>query len=299
LDPRPSSHATTRPPLDLEPPATPLSPGDYLRRRILLGGFAVPSWLLSAGVALVSAIATASLGTVLIAASDEAPLTLAQSFGAVIDGSASVEVPLVELAATGEPEAMKQLESKPAKDRTVDELVALTRGRAMQRKEALGLLADDLKRNPNLGEDPDVLRRLREATQEPELAPEALRILATLPGPTAIDVIYDTWTGTKDRTETTQLAQDLVLTRSVREKASPALAVALDLRDTQQCEEVSKIVDRAIEHGDRRSLRPLGKLTLRFGCGPRKSEDCFPCLRGDHRVTDAISAVLGRPKPKL
>ena len=259
----------------------------------------MPSWLLSAGVAVASAITAASLGAVLLAASDEAPLTLAQSFGPIASSSAPVEVPLVERAATGDPEAMKQLESKPASEQTVDELVSLARGRAMQRKEALGLLAKDLKRNPNLGEDPDVLRRLREATNEPELAPEALRVLATLPGPTAVDVIYDTWTGTKERTETTQLAQDLVLARSVREKASPALAVALDLRDTQQCEEVSKIVDRAIEHGDRRSLRPLGGLTLRYGCGPRKSEDCYPCLRSDHRVTDAISAVLARPKPKL
>jgi len=112
-------------------------------------------------------------------------------------------------------------------------------------------------------------------------------------------VIYDVWIGTKERTETTQLAQELVLSKGVRAKASPALAVALDLRDDPSCEAASRIVDRAIEHGDRRSLRLLGNLTLRRGCGPRKSEDCYACLRGDHRLTDAITAVAKRNEPKL
>lgn len=195
--------------------------------------------------------------------------------------------------------AMKQLEAKPVKDRDVDETIALASGSAVQRKAALGALASDLRRNPNLAEDPDVMKRLREATKDRELARDALRLLASLPGPTPVDVIYDIWVGTKGRTPTTELAEALVFTKEVRAKASPALAVALDLREAETCEQVKPVVMRAIEHGDRRSLRLLGKLTLRYGCGPGKVKDCWECLRGEDTITDAINAARKRPEPKL
>jgi hypothetical protein len=205
----------------------------------------------------------------------------------------------MDLAAAGDPAAMKQLESKPAKDRNVSETIALANGRAVQRKAELGELESDLRRNPNLAADPDVMKRLREATKDRELARDALRIMASLPGPTPVDVIYDVWIGTKGRTPTTQLAEALVFTKEVRAKASPALAVALDLRQSGTCEQVKPVVMRAIEHGDRRSLRLLGKLTLRYGCGKGKAKDCWECLRGEDTITDAINAARKRPAPKL
>jgi hypothetical protein len=206
---------------------------------------------------------------------------------------------MLDRAAAGDLSAIKELGAKPARDRSVEETIALAAGESVQRKAALGALANDLRRNPNLGEDPDVLKRLREAAEDPELAREALRLMASLPGSKPVDVIYDIWVGTKGRTATTQLAEALVFTKEVRQKASPALAVTLDLRLAGSCEEVKPIVARAIEHADRRSVRLLVKLTLRFGCGPHKSKDCYECLRGDDTISDAINAARKRPEPKL
>jgi hypothetical protein len=266
----------------------------------LLGGFAVPSWLVSSAVALVTATLVGVFGIALVAVTPDTDAMQARSFGRVAPLQAPSVVPVTELAAAGVTPAMSQVESKPPSERTIDDVVALANGRAAQRKDALAELESDLRRNPNLGKDPDVLRRLHVATGDPELARDALRILATLPGSKPADILYDVWVGTKRETDTTRLARELLYVKSVREKASPALAVALDLRaGNLSCDDVSEVVDRAIQHGDRRSLRLLGKLSYRHGCGPNKADDCYTCLRSDRRLREAVSEVLKRPAPKL
>jgi hypothetical protein len=213
------------------------------------------------------------------------------------------DVPALDLAAAGDAEAMKRIEDKPANARTVDETIALASGRAVQRRAALGDLAKDLRQDPALAENPDVTKRLREASQDQETARDALRIIASLPAPRSVDLLYDLWVGTRERTPTTMLAEELVYTKELREKASPALAVALDLREATTCEQVKPLLPRAIEHADRRSVRLLGRLTVRHGCGPNKAGDCYECLRSDDAgvdvIQDALKAARGRVEPKL
>jgi hypothetical protein len=268
---------------------------------VLLGGFAIPSWKLSTALLAATAIVAGLFAALLVASmSSDSPRESVASIGPILPNPTAVAVPtLHERAATGDAAAIKTLESTGARQRTVDDLLALTEGRAAQRRKGLAGIREDLKRNPNLGEDPDLLRRLRAAADDPELARDALGILATLPGPVPVDILYEIWMGTKGKTDITRLAEELVFLDSVRKNASPALAVVLDLRDAKDCQEVSKALDRALAHGDRRAARPLGLLTTRQGCGPRKAEDCYACLRSDQRIVDAVSAVLRRPKPQL
>jgi hypothetical protein len=123
--------------------------------------------------------------------------------------------------------------------------------------------------------------------------------LASLPGPRSADILYHTWVGTSQRTQTTELAEELIYVNEVRSKASPALAVALDLRRAATCEQVAEVLPKAIEHGDRRSLHLLGRLVNRRGCGKGKREDCYPCLRDGDALADAIKAVRTREPPSL
>jgi hypothetical protein len=74
--------------------------------------------------------------------------------------------------------------------------------------------------------------------------------------------------------------------------------VSLDLRQAERCEDNARIVPRAIEHGDRRALHLLTKLTRKYGCGPNKREDCYPCLRGSDALDQAVKAVKNRREPK-
>jgi hypothetical protein len=81
--------------------------------------------------------------------------------------------------------------------------------------------------------------------------------------------------------------------------ASEALAVALDLRKAETCEERAKLVERAVEFGDRRSLHLLGKLNVRRGCGPTKREDCNACLGDRKRLAEAIKTARGQAGPRF
>jgi hypothetical protein len=54
----------------------------------------------------------------------------------------------------------------------------------------------------------------------------------------------------------------------------------------------------ALKDGDRRALHLLTKLTNKRGCGPKKTDDCFACLREQSdELTATINAVKSRRPP--
>jgi serine/threonine protein kinase len=83
---------------------------------------------------------------------------------------------------------------------------------------------------------------------------------------------------------------------AVRKHASPALLVALDLRFNGGCQAKHKLLDRAREHGDERSLSQLRGLLHAKGCGFLGLSDCWKCMRADRKLSDAIKAISERTK---
>ena len=206
---------------------------------------------------------------------------------------------MAERAAAGDRAALRQLEERAPADRSVNESFALARGRELEQRAALEQLAERVRDKPALATAPQTLEKLLEFVANPRTATEALKVVASLPGSIGPDILYEVWTGTPQRNETTRLAEDLAYSHEVRAKASPALKVALDLRRAEDCDVIATILPRAIEHGDSRSLRMLGKLVRRKGCGPRKSKDCYGCLRDGDLIVDAINSVRKRRAPKF
>jgi hypothetical protein len=145
--------------------------------------------------------------------------------------------------------------------------------------------------------DKAVLKELRRYTAKEETAYDGLAAMASAPDSLGPDLIYEVWTGTAARTEVTTLAQALVYSPDVRAKASPALAVALDLRVADSCEEKKKLLPVAQRDGDRRSLHLLTKLRRATGCGPGQRLDCHGCLRDSKALDEAILAVKDRKAP--
>ncbi|MFO0661681.1 MAG: serine/threonine-protein kinase [Polyangiaceae bacterium] len=92
----------------------------------------------------------------------------------------------------------------------------------------------------------------------------------------------------------------------VRALMGPAQKVAFDLAATYSmapaaaCDERKKLFKVAKEVGDSRSLQWLTPLVDTKGCGGSgwfsKKKDCFPCLRGDNSLQDAISSIRARAK---
>jgi hypothetical protein len=206
---------------------------------------------------------------------------------------------LLDRARTGDEQALASLEQKKPADRGMDEALAVASGRVAQELSVAAKLRARLAADPGLAKDPKVIGDLRRLAQDPDTSRDALAAMAALPGPLSADLLYEAWTSTAERSNMTELAQSLLMGRDVRPKASPALAVALDLRQAETCEENAKILERAIAVGDKRAFAPLSRLLRQNGCGPTKKDDCYPCIREGDRLKQALTAVKLRREPEL
>jgi hypothetical protein len=270
------------------------------RQRVSVHEIQVPLWtLFSVGVGLALLLGGGVAALALGAAPTEAPFPVPSAAASAAVAPSAGPSTLAERAAHGDATALRQLQEREPEDRSVDESFAVARGRELEQRTELEQLARRVRDKPALASAPDTLQRLLEFVANQRTATEALKVVADLPGSIGPDILYEIWTGTRQRNETTRLAEELVYSREVRAKASPALLVALDLRRAEDCDVVATILPRAIQHGDSRSLRMLAKLVRRRGCGPRKSKDCYPCLGDGELITDAINAVRKRRAPKF
>jgi hypothetical protein len=207
---------------------------------------------------------------------------------------------MVERAAAGEVGALAELEERPVAELAIDEAVAIASGRAARERKEAAELRERLARDPALIKNAKVLGELYRFTQIPESAREALAAIANLPGSIGPDLLYEVWTGTPTKTLTTELAQTLLLGKNVRAKAAPPLALALELRTLEDCEAIAKLLPRVIKEADKRSYVALTKLQRKGGCGPKKLDDCYACLRkGDaaNQLKEALKVVRTRREP--
>jgi hypothetical protein len=288
--PSPAPLALSAAPLPVEISSKGASSGSFGR---VIGAFAVGCVLAGAG-AFVAGRMTAPKVVPKTSPTQVVTASTSASFGAV----PSAATPL-ERAASGDADAMKALQSRAATDRVAEESLALASGRASQRRSELAALGEKVRSPGGRPADAAAVQLLMRYAKDTETTVDAQRIMATLPAPQAADLIYEVWVGTPLRNPTTELAEALVYSKEVRAKASPALAVALDLRVAQNCDEFAAILPRATEVGDRRSQALLGRLVMRAGCGPTHREDCYACLHPRKTLELAIRAVMGRPSPRF
>ena len=79
----------------------------------------------------------------------------------------------------------------------------------------------------------------------------------------------------------------------MKKLATPALLIALDLKNTQPCARKA-LYAQAREHGDARSMVFLKPMTSTSGCGFLKRSDCFSCLEPRKELYDTIAAIQKR-----
>jgi hypothetical protein len=84
----------------------------------------------------------------------------------------------------------------------------------------------------------------------------------------------------------------------VRAHASAAASVLLDMKSAQSCTAKRDLLARAKESGDARLAPLLKALKPTSGCGFLGRRDCWPCLRKEGALDDAIAATEARPAPK-
>ena len=292
--------------LDMEAPKTQASPDRAGRS----GRVQVPVWaLVVSAIALIAVVGVVVGGTVFSVTKSKTSGTATQATPASASGPVPKTPPEVDpgtdelaaRAATGDQDAIAELERRPEAERTADLWLALGRGRTKlgDRRAALDAYSKALAIDSSLKKDRTLLRHVHRAAREEETAEDAIRIAAKDLGAEGADLLYDVWVATRAKTTTTQLAKQLVYSEDIRKKASPALNIALDLREADSCQAIKELLPRATLNGDTRSLRILHPLKNKKGCGAGKKEDCNPCLREGTAFEDALQAVRSRPAPRF
>jgi hypothetical protein len=194
--------------------------------------------------------------------------------------------------------AVAGLEGKSPEQLSVDELLLLNESRAQHKREDAKALSHKLQEQPELSKDEAVQAQLLRFAADPDTAADALGALAQTRSPIGADLLYEVWTTRSLPSTTTELARTLLLSRDVRPSASPALSVAIALRSAESCAAVQSALPQARSDGDRRALYLLTKLNARRGCGEKKNDDCYACLRSQNKeVIASINAVKAKKPP--
>jgi serine/threonine-protein kinase len=134
---------------------------------------------------------------------------------------------------------------------------------------------------------------VRNAALFREAQEEAFQILESKMGARGIDILYDIAFGASGHLypQAAARAKRSLLIDQVRARASPALGVVLDLRETKGCEAKHALLERARDQGDARLLPVLQQLASVRGCGFLSAADCYPCMRKDELLGEAVSAI--------
>jgi serine/threonine protein kinase len=148
---------------------------------------------------------------------------------------------------------------------------------------------------PEQAADEDLRFLVKKAAGTPgETSKLALAALTQHMGSAGPDLLYEMML---TDVKTSQQARELLASAPVRARASPALAVAYELRLASSCSAKVPLLPRAAELGDDRTLSILSPLATgaRKGCGRRKREPCPPpCAEEAKRFNETIARIVAR-----
>jgi len=217
---------------------------------------------------------------------------------AVVGAGSAVQQNLPAARHETSAEELSRLERRPPESLNARELAVLANAHGEALRASGKALRLKLEASPALGKDPALQNELLRLADDARTSADALSAMAALEAPTGADLLYEVWTRSSVRSDTTDLARALLYSTDVRPKSSPALAVALDLRVAESCDQFKAILPKALRDGDRRAAHLLAKLNGKHGCGPKKNDDCYACLREpSDELKATINAVKSRRPP--
>lgn len=208
---------------------------------------------------------------------------------------------VITAARRGDSAALYALQLRKEDQRTPREWVAIAVGRLKKKelKASLTAYEEALERQPSVASDKTMLGGLRYLADKDDYAKDVLNFAAEHLGSQGADLIFHAWASTSRVTITTQTAKELLDSPKVRDSMSDALRLAIAVREAKTCEDFKKLLPELETKGDDRSYRTLRELTRDDGCGEDKRSDCYPCLRGDSKLKDAIVQVQMRKAPRF
>lgn len=191
-------------------------------------------------------------------------------------------------------EALEALAKKHPNEGSV--LLALAQARVAAKKyePAVRAVSSALAVDPELNVSKKVATLLFTTAQSRSGREETFKLLEGPMGSRGADIVYDIAVHPSIKAAVKQRAEQYLKSDAFEKASSPELNIAVALRHAERCEQKHALLLRAKNVADSRSLSYLEPLTKTQGCGKGGKQDCYPCLRGDSRLPEAIQAVKAR-----
>jgi len=152
------------------------------------------------------------------------------------------------------------------------------------------------KADPSALSDTKMLEDIRNIAVGSEAQDAAFNLLESGMGANGVDVLYQMahadWAS--EYPAAAARAQRALKREDVRAKATPQLALALDLRAASTCDAKKALLPKARELGDARALVVLRSYRPAKGCGFLGGRDCWPCMHRDGSLKQTIQAIEDR-----
>ena len=200
----------------------------------------------------------------------------AEDATAVMKRYARVEPDELAAAVARGREALVALNARYPRDPDVLQALALSLGRDEKHYlDATTTLAMLFALEPEYTKDRALRVLVSKAAQHDKSRDAALELKVTAMGTDGLDQLYDLMNKHKvlrPKIET------MLASPEIRQRFSPALAIAYDLRSAADCAARLPLLDRATRHGDERTVAVLAPLSERSkrGCGRYKRSPCPP-----------------------
>ena len=153
--------------------------------------------------------------------------------------------------------------------------------------------------DPSATQDPKLVLEVRNWALAKETQEGAFTLMETSMGSNGPDTLYNiayelgpNYAGVAEK------AKKILQRPDVKAKASPALAVTLDLRSANKCESKKALLSQAGQVGDNNTLSVLKTYTPTRGCGFLSARDCWPCMHKDGSLSSAIHDIEARTTGK-
>jgi serine/threonine-protein kinase len=144
-------------------------------------------------------------------------------------------------------------------------------------------------------DDDDVVEAITSAAQGPaESSDAAFTMMESGLGTKGPDILYDLSTTKGLTPRTASRVKQTLAKPEVKSRMSPALAVAIDVKNASGCEAKRALLPRAKEQGDSRVLGSLRAYLAPRGCGFLGLGDCWSCMRRDNALGSTIAAIEER-----
>ncbi len=266
-----------------------------LPTRVLFGGAAggLLLLLLILVIALSSGSSKPQAGTTGPLASGSAEPT--ESKKPAMEGPFARPDELAEAKAGGQ-KAYEALLEKYPKDPNI--AVELARDLASKKNYsgAVGAVGRALSIDANFQNNAQIASLVFQTAQVKASSDAAFALLEGAMGSRGADIAYDLVTTPNVRGWVQQRAETFLQSPAYEKVATAGLRAIVKLRYSAGCDEKKSLLADVKKNSDERALFELVPLQDKSGCGARKKDDCYPCLRTSNDLDDAITAVRNRKR---